>query len=76
MRNLAEVRAKYPPGLITAAELARLIGVTNASVHQAIQLGRVPVYDASGKPVPPAILRASTCACVAALKKANRQLQR
>jgi hypothetical protein len=53
MRHLAEVRAKYPPGLIPVAEFARLMGVTKPGVHQAIKQGRIPVYDAAGAPVNP-----------------------
>src|SRR5215469_13879586 len=45
--------AKYPPGLITAAEFARLIGVAKPNVHQAIKEGRIPVYDGAGAPVSP-----------------------
>src|SRR5262245_34687141 len=53
MRHFTEVRAKYPPGLITAAEFARLIGVAKPNVHRAIKEGRIPVYDAAGAPASP-----------------------
>jgi hypothetical protein len=46
--------AKAPEGLITPAQFAVLIGVRRPSVFEAIQKGRVPIYDAAGQKVSPA----------------------
>jgi hypothetical protein len=45
---------KAPEGLITPAQFAVLIGVRRPSVFEAIQKGRVPIYDAAGQKVSPA----------------------
>jgi hypothetical protein len=41
------------PGFVTITEFARLIGVSQSAVSQAVQNGRLVAYDGNGDRVPP-----------------------
>src|ERR1700732_1321819 len=40
-----------PPGFVTAAEFARLMGVSRSAVSQAMKSGRLQAYDGKGRPL-------------------------
>jgi hypothetical protein len=44
-------RKPSPPGFVTFAEFARIVGVSRSAVTQAWKNGRLQAYDIEGRPI-------------------------
>lgn len=43
-------RKQPPPGFVSTAEFARIMGVSVSAINKAVQYGRIQAYDIDGRP--------------------------